>query len=131
MYIGEEFLTFNILLCAKNVPKLIHWLCKPIIIASPIKTGFSIRNLLFPFFVVRVWIEMAYFLFEKQILIGFLKVIAIIAYLFQEKWVTIFKIHSFSKNEAHFSHENCVKIYNFRDNIMKQLLMKIRWIVQR
>ena len=71
---GVGFLTFNILKVTKTVSNLIcDWFYTPIIFNNPVKTAFSIRNILFTICVLRVWIVAVYFLFEKQSFIGLLK----------------------------------------------------------
>ena len=58
-------------MCNKAVPKVIRNF------KNPIKSGNSIRNILFTICVVRVWIRTWYLLFEEHPLLGFLKVIGI------------------------------------------------------
>ena len=73
-----EFLTFNILLYTKSVPNVIgDWFCTPKMFKNPIKTGFSVRNILFTICFWCLWIVNEYFLFEKQAFHGLLKVIGI------------------------------------------------------
>ena len=77
---GVKSLTIDIYIgiIIKAVPKVIgDWFWKPIMFKSLIKTGFSIRNILFTICIVRIWIVTGYFLFEKQDLIELFKVIGV------------------------------------------------------
>ena len=87
MFVGEEFLAFNVLLHTKSRQQVIgNWFCTTIIFKNPLKTGFSIRNIPITICVVRVWIVTGYFLFEKQTFDGLLKIIGIQISLGKEKY---------------------------------------------
>ena len=66
---GMEYLTFIIFEHFIAVSNLTgNWFCTPIIFKNPMKTSFSIRNILFLYTVVLVSIKTAYFLFEKRVI---------------------------------------------------------------
>ena len=56
-------------------------ICTTIIFKNPLKSGFSIINILITICVRGVWIAMRYFLFEKQAFDGLSKIIGIQKYL--------------------------------------------------
>ena len=62
--VGVEILVFSVLLKV-----ICNWFCAPIIFKNPLKTSFSIRNILLQF--VSGWIVIRYFLFEKQTFNGY------------------------------------------------------------
>ena len=73
MWVGVQYLTFEILLHAKSEQKVIgNQFCTPILI----KASFGLRNMLLTICIGCVWIVI-YFLFEKQAFYGLLKVIGI------------------------------------------------------
>ena len=79
---GVEFLSFNVLLQhTKSEQKVLDWFCTQIIFKNPLRTGFSIRNILITICVRGVWIAMRYFLFEKLAFNRLSKVIGIQKYL--------------------------------------------------
>ena len=123
--LGVGFLTFNVLICIKAVP---------IIFKNSVKIEGSIRNILFTISVLRVWIAIGHFFYEKQalkrIIVGIqnmFKVWSQTGYCFNSKQMVIYHKSLNSSFYYHGYHDLYHKKINWEKNYLKKVKYMLKY----